>query len=333
VDGEPTATSDVWELATRQPSELAVPVPAGELALARPASTPEAVVQFALGLADLLLDGLLQALGRPPGAARTVGDVGLGVAWGTYRASAATARLLSRPLAPVVRLAAEPPLVPRSLQPRSLADQAATTWRSQREASRRHTQAAWDVTVPQVLDAAVAPLDVTDVVLDEVDLRAVARAVLQQLDLTQIVLEQVDLEAVATAVLDQLDLTQIVLEQVDLEAVATAVLDQLDLTQIARDRVDLATLSEEVIDAVDLPEIIRESTGSVASESVRSIRMQSIGADEGVQRIVDRVLAWRKGRDTDAPRHSAAQGGGADAGADTGRARSTEDPPPSQEHP
>ena len=53
-------------------------------------------------------------------------------------------------------------------------------------------------------------------------------------------------------------------ERVDLETVVTTVLDQTDLVAIA----------EEVIDGVDLPEIIRESTGSMASDTVRGARMQ-----------------------------------------------------------
>ena len=66
--------------------------------------------------------------------------------------------------------------------------------------------------------------------------------------------------------------------------VITDVLDQLDLTAVARD----------VINDVDLPEIIRVSTGSVASESVRDVRVQAIGADEVVARWFDRVLRpWR----------------------------------------
>ena len=51
---------------------------------------------------------------------------------------------------------------------------------------------------------------------------------------------------------------------------------------------DLVGLTNEVIAEVDLPEIIRESTGSVASETLRGVRMQSISGDDAVTRIVDR---------------------------------------------
>jgi hypothetical protein len=64
----------------------------------------------------------------------------------------------------------------------------------------------------------------------------------------------------------------------------TDVLDQIDLAEIARG----------VINEIDLPEIIRVSTGSVASESVRDVRIQAIQADDVVARWFGRVLRpWR----------------------------------------
>lgn len=99
---------------------------------------------------------------------------------------------------------------------------------------------------------------------------------------------------VVDTVLDRLDLTAVVLERVDLDAVVTAVLAQVDLIAIA----------EEVIDGVDLPEIIRESTGSMASDTVRGARMQGISADEAVGRAVDRLLL-RHGRRAVRPPESA----------------------------
>ncbi|WP_107765212.1 pentapeptide repeat-containing protein [Nocardioides terrigena] len=156
-----------------------------------------------------------------------------------------------------------------------------------------------EAVVTTVLDR----LDLTAVVLQRVDLEAVVTTVLDRLDLTAVVLQRVDLEAVVTTVLDRLDLTEIVLQRVDLQAVVTTVLDRLDLTEIVLQRVDLqavvatvlsqtdlVAIAEEVIDAVDLPEIIRESTGSMASDTVRGARMQGISADEAVGRAVDRLL-------------------------------------------
>jgi hypothetical protein len=83
-------------------------------------------------------------------------------------------------------------------------------------------------------------------------------------------------------------------------------------------RIDLVGIAEEVIDAVDLPEIIRESTGSMASETVRGARMQGIHADEAVGRAVDRILLRRGRRHPGGPRSH----GEADNAAET----STEQP-------
>lgn len=107
------------------------------------------------------------------------------------------------------------------------------------------------------------------------------------------------------AVLDRVDLTRLVIERVDLDEVARhvdldAAAGRIDL-DAAVHRVDLITLANYIIDGVDLPEIIRASTGSMASEGVRTMRMQTIDADERVNRLVDRVLLRRQGRRTDVP--------------------------------
>jgi hypothetical protein len=240
-----------------------------------PASSP---VRVLLAGADVTIDVLRTALGSSDPGLRWAGDAVLGAAWSGYRATSRAATALARPAAPVARVVVDPPLLPRSWRPAALVDRAALVWRQQRAQGHQELTRARDVTVPHVVDAAMEPVDLTALVLDDVQL-----------------------DVLAQAVVSQLDLTEVVLTQVDLERVASAVLDQLDLTAVARDRIDLAELAEEVIDAVDLPEIIRQSTGSVASESVRSVRMQSIRADDRVQDVVDRVLTWRKHRNTAAP--------------------------------
>jgi hypothetical protein len=176
------------------------------------------------------------------------------------------------------------------------------------------------------VEAVVDRLDLTRIVLEQVDLRAVVLAVIERLDLTRIVLDHVDLGTVVTAAVDRTDLevlTARVVDHVDLDAAAArldldavaarldvdAVVERLDLTRIvlehvdldavvaaALDHLDLVALANEVIDGVDLPEIIRESTGSMASETVRSARMQGIHADEALERAVDRLLVRRRRR-------------------------------------
>lgn len=174
------------------------------------------------------------------------------------------------------------------------------------------------------LDAAAARLSVDDVVrradVDAIVDRVDVDAILDRVDLTAVVLHRVDLDAVLTAVLDRLDLTAVVLRRVDLEALVSAALDQVDLTSVVLEkvdlkavvdaalaRVDLVGIAEEVIDGVDLPEIIRESTGSMASDTVRGVRMQGIVADEAVGRAVDRLLL-RRGRRSTEPAGTGAPG-------------------------
>lgn len=244
-------------------------------------------------------------------------------------------------LQPVTQVALRPPLVPQPLHPERWLGRLGREGADRRLSIRRELSRRLDVLVPAVLtevlrrahltemlvryvdldtvvaavdlDAAAARLDVDDVVrrvdvdavvdrvavdsvVDRVDVGAVVRrvdvdSVLDRIDLTAVVLGRVDLDAVLDAVLNRIDLTSVVLERVDLDALVQAVLA----------RIDLVALAEEVIDAVDLPEIIRESTGSMASDTVRGARMQGIAADEAVGRAVDRLLLRRGRRTTQAP--------------------------------
>ncbi len=153
-----------------------------------------------------------------------------------------------------------------------------------------------------LVSAATDKLDldaVTAKTLSRVDLDPLVAAVLEQIDITDLVLDNVDLERVVAGVLQRLDLTAIVVDQVDLGAVVAAALQRLDLTEVVLQNVDLIAVAEYVVEGIDLPEIIRDSTGSVATEAVRGMRMQGVDADLAVARVVDRVLRRRRPRHTD----------------------------------
>ena|GEM_PF-2093304 len=144
-----------------------------------------------------------------------------------------------------------------------------------------------------VAASALAGLDLDPVAqsaLADLDLAAVVGTALEEVDVTAIVVQQVALGRVVTAALDQIDLTEVVLSRVDLERVVTAALDTLDLTALVQQRVDIAGLAEDVVDEIDLPEIIRASTGGIAAEGIRTVRMHSVGADEAVSRLADKWL-------------------------------------------
>ena len=155
------------------------------------------------------------------------------------------------------------------------------------------------------LDAAVARVDIP-AVIGRVDLDAVVATVdldaaVARVDIPAII-GRVDLDAVvATVDLDaavaRVDIPAII-GRVDLDAVvATVDLDgavaRVDLDAII-DRIDVIGIVEEVLDVIDLPAIIRDSTGSMASETVRGARMTSITADDAIGRAVDRALFRRR---------------------------------------
>jgi hypothetical protein len=79
--------------------------------------------------------------------------------------------------------------------------------------------------------------------------------------------------------------------------VVEGVVARIDFEAIIN-RVDLNTMARQVVADIDLAEIIRDSTGALASETVRGLRMQGIEADERVNRIVDKALLRRGARKT-----------------------------------
>ncbi len=184
----------------------------------------------------------------------------LDVVVGTSALAAASARAVGRRvqgvLRPVAGVVLRPPLVPRRYQAETLLAAVARQGGSRRPDLDRQLSA--------VLDRMVA---------------TIVAALLDRIDLTRLVRERVDLnEVVATVDLDK------AVERLDLNAV----LARLDLDALI-DRIDLAGLAEGVIAEVDLSEIIRQSTGSVASDTVQGVRMQSISGDEAVGRAMGRL--------------------------------------------
>lgn len=184
----------------------------------------------------------------------------LDVVVGTSALAAASARAVGRRvqgvLRPVAGVVLRPPMVPRRYQAETLLVSVARQGGTRRPDLERQLSA--------VLDRMVA---------------TIVAALLDRIDLTRMVRERVDLNEVVAAV----DLDKAV-ERLDLNAV----LARLDLDALI-DRIDLAGLAEGVIAEVDLSEIIRQSTGSVASDTVQGVRMQSISGDEAVGRAMGRL--------------------------------------------
>jgi hypothetical protein len=165
--------------------------------------------------------------------------------------------------------------------------------------------------VVRVVGAVVATVDLTDLVRRNVDLDALVG----QLDVEAVV-RRVDLDAAAArldvaSVVSRVDLDELiaridldeVVSRVDLDAAAArldlerllaridpdTVVARVDLDAVIA-RIDLVALAREIIEGVDLPEIVRSSTGTMATDAVRSVRAESMRADDAVAGFVDRLL-------------------------------------------
>ncbi len=247
--------------------------------------------------------------------ARLALDVALGVAGVTVGAAVVAVRTVHRVTAPVTRLLWHPPLVPTRFHPATIVGDLARSGSVDRDELGRQVEALLDVWAPAIVAMIVERIDLTRLVEENVDLdrivstvdldAAVARvdldAAVRRVDLDAAV-SLVDLDAiVATVDLDaavaRVDIAGII-DRVDLDAVvATVDLDgavaRVDFDAII-DRIDVIGIVEEVLDVIDLPAIIRDSTGSMASETVRGARMTSITADDAISRAVDRALFRRR---------------------------------------
>jgi hypothetical protein len=196
---------------------------------------------------------------------------------------------------PAAWAAAVTPLPGMAGKIRSAAEDLDGRWRSSRPEAEAVAATFARELVPEILDAVLDQIDLTWLVAERVDLdELIARvdldAVVSRVDVDRVV-SRLDLDEIAS----RIDLDAIV-SRVDVDQVAK----RLDLDAVIA-RIDLPELARSVIEEIDLPEIIRESSGTMASETVRGVRIQGIEADAAVSRAVDRILLRRRGRDTDAP--------------------------------
>jgi hypothetical protein len=220
----------------------------------------------------------------------------VGAVSGLGRRFAAVTGPLARP---VVGLVLRPPVVAERYRPGTWLVVAARRGADRRDLVAQQLTALLDVLVPAVAHALLRRMDLTEVVRRYVDLDGLVASV--DLD---VAVSRVDLDAVV----GRLDLDRIVRERVDLDRIVStvdidAIAARIDIDAIAArididavlNRIDLVGLAEDVIAEVDLPEIIRESTGTMASDTVRGVRMQGITADEAIGRAVNRLRRGRRG--------------------------------------
>jgi hypothetical protein len=124
----------------------------------------------------------------------------------------------------------------------------------------------------------------------------IADAIIERIDLTGVVIDQVDLNRIVNSALDSLDLTQLVIDRVDIDAIVGAA----DIDAVI-DRVPIIPLANYVIDEIDLPQIIRDSTSGIAGDAVSTVRKQGVGADQLVARLADRITFRHRQRKVEAP--------------------------------
>src|SRR5262245_59215868 len=184
-------------------------------------------------------------------------------------------------------------------------------WREQRPKDEEAAGAFLRLLIPQIVDATLDQIDLNELVAERVeperiveglDLdRVIARidldAVVAGIDIDRIV-ERIDLRAIVDRVpiddvVSRLDLDAIV-ARVDIDGVVRrvdvqAVADRIDLHALV-ERLDLATISNEGIEEIDLTGIIQEAMGSMTTETVGGLRVQSMNADRAIARLVGRVL-------------------------------------------
>lgn len=218
--------------------------------------------------------------------------VGLGVV--TAGVGARGVRAAGAVVGPLARGLARPPGVPERYRPERLVRAAAARGRAGRLAARDEAVRAVHALVPRIVDAVLDQIDLTRLVAGRVDLDALVSLV----DVDAVV-ARADVDAVVAranldAILDRVDVDGIA-ARLDLDAVAA----RLDVDAVI-DRVDLVGLTRDVLEAIDLPAIIQQSSGAMASETVRGLRLQSIDADDLVNRAVDRLLLRRGPRRTQA---------------------------------
>jgi hypothetical protein len=219
----------------------------------------------------------------PKPLAPILAGAALGVAIESARVGTRAASAFGRTLRPWISFAKSPTFVrERFLRIRERVNQLDDRWRREQQDDEQIGSSFVGAVVPQIVDATLDQLDLTDLVLSRVDLERVVDAV----DLERAV-SRVDLEAIVS----RIDLDAII-ARVDLDAVVA----RLDVEAILK-RLDLAAIARDVIDEIDLPSIVRQSTGTMANETVEGVRVQSMSADRAVTGFVDRLLGREGERD------------------------------------
>ena len=237
--------------------------------------------------------------GVPP-----VVDVAISVGLAATGVVARSATIAYRLVQPFATLVLQPPVLPGRYWPQRGIDQLADRGERARRQAGRQAWALLDDLVPFVVDVILDRIDLTQIVIDRVNLVRIV----DEVDIATIV-GHLDFDSIMKSVpinhiLESIDINGIVarvnLNQIMARVDVNGIVSSVDIEAIIT-RVDLGSIANQVIDEIDLPEIIWESSGGMASESVVGVRMQGRAADERINQIVNRVLRRRRDRNTAAP--------------------------------
>jgi hypothetical protein len=285
---DPSSASAVIVPATRHDGALDVAERASEIALG--------LVCLALGaVATAVADARRRPL-EVPGPGQAVRPVPLPalagaafeVALATGRAGGRAVSMFARGIRPMMSFATgaiDGPIFQLAREPVLRLDE---RWREGRSEHERVASAFARSVVGGVADATLDQLDLTQLVLDRVDLeRIVDRvdvdAIASRIDIDAIV-QRMDLDGVV----DRVDVQRVV-GRVDIEGIVRS----LDLAAIAQeviDQLDLAAIATDVIQEVDVPQIVRDASGTMTDETIEAIRVHGVGADRALSRFVDRLF-------------------------------------------
>ena len=231
-------------------------------------------------------------------------DVAISVGLVATAVAARSATVAYRLLQPFATLVLQPPVLPARFWPQRGIDQLADRGERARRQGARQAWALLDDLVPFVVDAILDRIDLTQIVIDRVNLMRI----IDEVDFDSII-DEVDFDSIINRlpinhILELVDINGIVakvnLDQIMARVDVNAIVSTVDIEAIIS-RVDLGGIANQVIDEIDLSQIIWESSGGMASETVVGVRMQGRAADEQVNQIVDRVLRRQRDRNTEAP--------------------------------
>ncbi|MGA9162261.1 MAG: hypothetical protein WB297_15540 [Actinomycetota bacterium] len=249
---------------------------------------------------------------RPASGVPLVAGAALGVALEAGRWGARAATTMYRSAELFFSLATSPGFVQEPLREAGARLEALDArWREQRPRDEEAAAAFLRLLIPQVVDAALDQVDLNELVATRIEIDRIIElidldrviggmdidAIVAKLDLDH-VLDRIDVRALVErvpvdeivsrldidAIVARVDLDQVV-SRVDIQAVA----DNLDIPALVR-RLDLTAIASEVIEEVELTRIIQEAMGSMTTETVGGIRVQSMNADRAISRLVERLL-------------------------------------------